>query len=222
MPPLPSPGAVLRCSFSTGDDASIPAGSRVYLSYSGGAPSSGDLSTLATAVSAAWGDHIAVLVSGAESLHNVTIDDLSSDMGEEGVWEGTVAGSRTTAQLIASACAVVNHKIGRKYRGGRPRTYLRCGTVGDLEGTNEWVTGFIDDVTAGWEAFIAEILATTGIGITLSNIVNVSYYNGNRVFTTPTGRARNIPILRETPLVDNVTSSTTATKVGSQRRRLDI
>jgi hypothetical protein len=222
MPELPSPGAVLRVEFNTGANATNPAGSRFFLSYSGGAPSSGDLSSLASDVSSTWGTHIAPLVNSDESLHAVTITDLSSDTGAIGEWTGTVAGSRSGGELIASAAACVNHAIARRYRGGRPRTYLRCGTTAELVGTNEWATSFITAVNTGWAAWIAAVLAESGVGITLENIVNVSWYKGNTVFTTPTGRARNIPTLRGTPVVDNVTGSSTATKIGSQRRRLDI
>lgn len=227
MPPLPSPGPVLRCSFSAGTNASIEASSRVFIGYSGSAPSAGDLETLATAVSSAWGTHIAPQVSSAESLHGVTIIDLSSSSGNIGEWTGTVAGTRSGDELLASACMVLNHKIARRYRGGRPRTYLRCGVFSDLDGTNEWGAGFLSATLSAWEAFIAEVLATTGIGITSLQLLNVGYYDGNLVFTSPSGRARNIPQLRKvagvaTPNVDSITSTAPATKVGSQRRRLDI
>jgi hypothetical protein len=50
----------------------------------------------------------------------------------------------------------------------------------------------------------------------------VSWFSGNTVFITSTGRGRNIPTKRVTPLVDVIVNSTVATKVGSQRKRLDI
>jgi hypothetical protein len=50
--------------------------------------------------------------------------------------------------------------------------------------------------------------------------VNVSYYNGFTVVTNPTtGRARNVPTLRGTPVVDTVTGIVARVQVGSQRRR---
>lgn len=222
MPALPLPGPVLRVTFEQGDDASIEAGSRFYLKYTGSAPSSGDLTTLATDVSAAWGTHMAGQVSSAESLHGVTIVDLASYTGAEGVWTGTVAGVRTGSALPASACAVINHSITRRYRGGRPRTYFRCGVNGDLETNNTWTTSFTGLVLTGWQAFIAEILGESPGDITLTDIVNISYYEGFTVFTSPSGRARNIPTPRTTPVLDNIVNSSVATKVGSQRRRLDL
>lgn len=223
MPGLPSPGNILRVEFKTGDLASIEAGSRFFLSYTGGPPTAGNLNTLASDVSSTWGTHMASMVNASFALHGVVITDLSSDTGAVGEWTGTVDGTRTGGgSLIASAAAVVNHQIDRRYRGGRPRTYVIAGTAADLDGTNEWGSDFLTDMLTAWQAWIAAILAETGIGIALTNIVNVSFYNGNTVFTTPTGRARNIPVARTTPLVNSIVSSSVALKVGSQRRRLDI
>lgn len=224
MPARPSPGNVLQVAFNTGDNATIEAGSRFFLSYSGTAPSAGNLNTLSTAVSTEWGSNLAGNVSTGESLHGVIITDLSSDTGSVGTWEGTVDGTNSGAALIASGCTVVNHEIDRRYRGGRPRTYVRMGVQTDIESghSNIWADSYLTSALTNWEAFIAGILATTGIGISLENIVNVSWYHGNTVFTGPTGRARNIPQLRTTPIVDVIVSSTIAQKIGSQRRRLDI
>lgn len=222
MPERPSPGAVLQVEFKTSTGGSHLGGSRFFLSYTGGAPSSSDLNSLASDVSSAWGTHIAPRVANAEALENVTITDLSSDTANIGTWSGSVAGTNSGGALIASAAALVNHTVARRYRGGRPRTYVRAGTETDLASENQWSTDFLTDMLTAWEGWIAEILAATGIGITLTNIVNVSWYKGNTVFTTPSGRARNIPVLRTTPVVDPITSSTVAVKIGSQRRRLDI
>lgn len=225
MPPLPSPGDILRVEFKTGDLATVEAGSRFFLSYSGTRPVTSDLNTLASDVNTAWDNWIANNVSTLEALHGVIITDLSLDTGAVGEWTGTTDGKHSgTAELIASACAVVNHQISRRYRGGRPRTYVRLGVTDDLASgsTNQWSSATLSSILTNWEGFIAEILALSGFPFALQNIVNVSWFNGNSVFITPTGRGRNIPTKRVTPLVDIINASTVATKVGSQRRRLDI
>ena len=221
MPALPSPGSVLQCQFLAGDNASIEAGSRFFLKYTSAAPSSADLTTLATDISVAWGEHIAGAVMDGESLHGVTVIDLSSDVGNEGIWTGTVAGTREGSALPASACAVVNHSIARRYRGGRPRTYLRAGVEADMATNNTWDSTFLTEVLGAWQAFISQILGDTPGSIVLSDIINVSFYKGFTVFTTPSGRARNIPTPRETPVLDNIVNSSVAVKIGSQRRRLN-
>lgn len=222
MPALAPPGPVIRVGFKISDDASHEAGSSFLLSYTGSAPVAADLTTLAGDVATAWNTHVAGVTYTGEALVQVICTDLSSATGAVGEWTGTHDGSVGGASLPANACAVVNHQIGRRYRGGRPRTYLRCGVQAVMEGTNEWTESFQGDVLAAWEGWIAAILALTGFGFTLQDDVNVSWYSGNRVFTTPSGRARNIPIPRDTPLVDLITGSAVAIKIGSQRRRLDI
>jgi hypothetical protein len=225
MPPLPpvTDPACLRVEFRIADDASIDAGSRFFLSYTGTAPSESDLNTLATAVATIWQTYLAGALASDESLRSVTITDLSSDTGNVGAWEGDFAGTAEHPSNPAGVCMVMNHSVSRRYRGGRPRTYLRTGTAQDLTGTNEWASAALTDTLAAWEAWIAGILATTGIGISLTNIVNVSYYEGFTVFTTPSGRVKNLPTLRTGgPHVDPVTSTTPAAKLGSQRRRLNL
>lgn len=209
-----------------GIDASIEAGSRFFLSYSGGPPNSTDLNTLATDVKNSWNTTVGPQVSTAEALHGVTITDLSSDTGAVGVWEGTESGTYSGgSQLTASVCAVINHQTGVRYRGGHPRTYLRCGVFDTdvVNGTNEWTSTFQGTITSAWQAWIAAILAVSTISITLTNIVNVSWYQGVDT-STPPWRGPGYkypPKLRTTPRVETINGSSCALKLGSQRRRLN-
>jgi hypothetical protein len=220
LPPVDSPSS-LRIEWVTADDASINAGSRIFMSYTGSAPSAADLNSLATAVSTAWSDNIKSSVGGSEALVGVTVTDLATHAGAQGSWSGSIGGT-ATGELPASAAVLVNHQIVRRYRGGRPRTYVRAGTTANLTGTNKWSSGFISGFLTSWQAFVAQILATTGIGISLANIVNVSYYEGFTAFELPSGRYRNISTPRTTPVVDTIIDSSVATKIASQRRRLNL
>lgn len=223
MPALPSPGAVLQVEIRVGDNASIEAGSRFFLSYSGGPPNTTDLNTLATDVANQWETNIAPYVASAESLHGVIITDLSSATGAVGTWTGTKAGSSTGAALPSSGATVINHQISRRYRGGKPKTFLRMGTQDDMNGTNEWGSTYLTNATNEWHDFIAAILAVSTLSITLTNIINVSYYQGfTSVLNPVTGRTKDVAKVRTTPVKDNITNSTAATKIGSQRRRLNL
>jgi hypothetical protein len=226
MPPLAPPGPVIKVAFETNTNAAINAGSRFFMRYSSGVPSGPDLATMAGAVSASWAANVAPIVDATESLVSVSCQDLSSDTGAEGtdtsVQNGTLTGG---APLPASTCAVVNHQIVRHFRGGRPRTYLRCGDddTSHITGTYEWTTTFQGVILGAWEDWIAAILADGPYGgIVLTDIVNVSWYRGNAVIIGSTGRARNVPQRLVPPKVDSVTSSAVARKLGSQRRRLDF
>lgn len=225
MPPLPpvTDPACIKCSVRIADDASIDAGSRFFLSYTSAAPSSGDLATLATGVATAWSTDMAPYTNNNEHLVSVVCQDLSSDTGAEGSWTGSEAGSLDGDQLTSGVCVVFNHQISRKYRGGRPRTYLRCGDKSLLTGTNVWSADAQTELLSSWQAWIAAILATSGTGITLGNIVNISYFESFLPFKTPSGRYKNISQLRVGgPVVDSITGTVVAPKVGSQRRRLNV
>ena len=219
MPALPSPGQVLRVNIGITTQSPVVAGSRFFLSYTGGTPSQGNLETLATAIGTAWASNIAPHVSAGEALTEVAVLDLSSDTGAEGIDTTTRAGGASGSAPPSEVAVQVNHKIGRHYRGGKPKTFMRMGMEADRVSEYQWSTSAQAAFLSAWEAWIAAILATTGIGVTLGNIVNVSYYSGFTVFITPSGRARNIPKVRTTPLVDNITSSTVNQVVAVQRRR---
>lgn len=219
MPPLPSPGSVIRMSWQNLLSPSQYAGSRVYLSYTGGPPSVADFNTLAASISSSWGSSMAPITGINEKLQLIELTDLSSDTGLEQTYTESVAGTLPGDELAGDVCAQVLHVIGRHYRGGRPRTYLRCGVQGSLLSPSQWTSAFQADILAAWQAWIAAILATASMTITLRNIVNVSWYQGFTPFKLPSGRYRNIPNLRAVPVVDTVTSATVPQLVASQRRR---
>lgn len=227
MPPLPSPGAVLKVEFKIGVGGSIEAGSRFFLGYSGDAPNGTDLTTLADLVHTAWATHLAPVTYEAESLHGAIVTDLSSDTGAIGEWTGSEAGTLSASEgLTATTCMVMNHNIPVRYRGGHPRTYLRCGAAGGtwLASANEWEGSFITAVNSAWGAWISELLAISDISITLTNIVNVSWYDGVNMMTPPWRGPgyKYPPKLRDTPRVTAITGTAGAVKLGSQRRRLNL
>lgn len=222
MPPLPSPGLIIRASWSVADESGVPAGSRIYLSYHGSPPTQGAIDGIATGIAAAWATNLAPMVASTDTLNLVECQDLSSDTGLVGAATPSDAGTRSGNAMPASVAANVQHIIGRHYRGGKPKTFVRAGVTADLHATstNTWSAAFISDMLAAWQAYIAEILGISGGN--LSNIVNVSFYNGfTSVLNPVTGRTRDVPKQRDTPLVDVVTDAIVHAKLGSQRRRLN-
>jgi hypothetical protein len=72
-------------------------------------------------------------------------------------------------------------------------------------------------------AFFAALEAAVWSGASSLAQVNVSYYKGFTVVTSPTtGRARNVPTLRSAPVVDAVTAQAVRTSIGTQRRRIQF
>jgi hypothetical protein len=221
VPPLPSPGLVVRASFFTEDESGIPAGSRFYISYHGSPPDQAIVDSMASGIAAAWNTDLAPMVASTDTLTLVEVQDLSSDVGLVGTATATDAGTRSGTALPASVAANIQHVIGRHYRGGKPKTFLRSGVIGDLHAssTNTWSDAFIAAEKTAWQAFVAAVLGISGANF--SNVVNVSYYSGfTSVLNPVTGRTRDVPKQRDTPIVDVITDAVVHARLGSQRRRL--
>jgi hypothetical protein len=219
---VPVAGA-LEVAFTINDTGSIDAGSRFFLAYTGTPPSVGDLNSLSSDTSGYWSATVNAVTRETESLRKVVITDLSADDAARGTWEGDYAGTLSAGDPLPSGTAAcLNHTIARRYRGGKPKTFLRCGDTSYLSGTNEWTTGAATAILTQWQAWIADILAVSDIGITLTNIINISYVDGFTAFETPSGRYKNLPVYRTTPRIDTISDTAVAVKLGSQRRRLNV
>lgn len=211
---------VLKCQFIILQAAGASAFVHVYLRYNGTAPSSTDLNNVAGALSTAWNTNYAPLCSVNYSLTNVNVTDLTSPTSAQGTNAVVHPGTRTGVGLTANDCMLVNQKIARRYRGGKPRQYWPLGVSSDLGNDFVWISAFLTSANTALTGFNNALLAVTWAGATITQIVNVSYFQNFTVKTNPiTGRARNVPTLRPTPVIDPVTNHTINSRVATQRRR---
>lgn len=219
MPALPNVPSVLRCRLHWTDVADVNVWSTIYLQYSGSAPSSSDASNIAVAVANAFGAEVASWGDGVV-LTNVEVTDLSSSSAAQGDAACSFQGTNSSGRLAGGTCVVVGYQIDRRYRGGKPRNYFPWASINDLQNPQSWTAASLASWTSAVGTIFSTILGTTVGGTTLANHVNVSYYEG---FTVEGGtggkRARNVPTLRTTPLVDTVVGRTVLATPGSQRRR---
>jgi hypothetical protein len=218
MPALPTVPNVLKATLQWTVSSDVSVGTGLFFEYSGTAPDNSACLSLAATIFAAWAlpeDHWDV----DTSLVGVKVVDLSSLTGGVGEHAGTVVGA-LTSPLSGATALLVNYQLARRYRGGRPRSYLPWGDATKLGNRQTWDGSFISScTTVVGNAFTACIGATAG-GTTITNHVNVSYYEGFTVQTNPgTGRAKNVPTLRSSPLVNTIAGFSVATRVANQRRR---
>lgn len=219
MPALPSPGKVIRVTlqFTDGSDSNIL--NRVYFSYTGSV-SATDCTSINNTIDTAWGSHMATNITSNVALIGVTTSDLSSATGAEVTTTYNTAGSNAGTKLASGTSIVMQNKLARKYRGGHPRTYLAGMPEAALLNANTWVTATADNALTGWTQVLSAVVGSPPADLGVVAQVNVSYYLGFTVVTNPiSGRARNVPKLRTTPVVDVVQSVGVNLKVGSQRRR---
>lgn len=224
MPALPPAPSVIRIALDFSLTATLKGGSRFFMLYSGGPPSVANLNTLCTDVETAWSSNLNSLMTNEFELTQITARDLTSDTAAAGEWTGSLAGGNSShAAITVDAATLLNLQISRSYRGGKPKMFLPIGTIGDISGDppTTWGNTFISDVDSGWAAFITALKALSGIGCTLTNQVNVSYYAGFASVQNPvTKRWRNIPTPRTgDATIDLITNFSCNPLISQQRRR---
>lgn len=221
MPPLPNVPNVMKIRLIWGVNAPVNVGTNLYWSYTGGPPAAADCTSIAGQVQAAVVSDLVSLLSQNFSLQEVICTDLSSPTGATGLNATGHLGTRVGANVPISSCVLLDHLINRRYRGGKPRSYLPFGVDADLNNQRTWAAALATSVNAGWASFVTAVNAANSGTTVMAAHVNVSYHKGFTVVTSPTtGRARNVPTLRATPVVDTITASTMNLKIGTQRRRL--
>lgn len=218
LPPVPSV-IKLRLHYDVGTDAN--AVTVLHVSYLGPAPTSGAMSTFCTSVDALTAAEWPIYLDTETTYLGNDAVDLSSALGGSGSHGTSVAGTRATTPMGAATCVLVSYPIARRYRGGKPRSYLPWGTAEDLATRNTWSGGAVTAFHTGWSAIQNAISAAFPIGAaTFESFVAVSYYGPpNRTITGSTGRVRTISTTRATPLVDILGTFSVSPKVASQRRR---
>lgn len=220
MPALPAAPGVIKTALSgtfTGGSVWL---TRFFTHYTGTPPTNAQLLTFDAALATAFTTNLKPMCDGAVNLTQIESQDLTSATSAVDTSAVSISGTRTGGNLPDGIAAVVSYEIGRRYRGGHPRGYWPFGTTTDIGAVGNWSAGFVTASNTAINAFYTAVNAAgwTGAG-TLSH-VNVSYYSGFTVITSPTtGRARNVPTLRVAPTVDAITSIITRPSYGSQRRR---
>jgi hypothetical protein len=190
------------------------------MQFPGSEPDVAVLETFAGAVNSLWNANIAPLASTSVELNQCNVTDLSSDSAPAVEVATGLPGTRDGAGLSADASMVASILIPRRYRGGHPRNYWPLGIQSDLEDPQHWTSAFVTACETGIGEFLGEITTSGWPDSGTLNLVNVSYYNGFTAVENPlTGRYRNVPTVRGTPLVDTSTGLRANPYVGSQRRR---
>lgn len=211
---------MLRADFYHDLVSDIKAGSRMFFTYSGGPPSSGQCASLAEQFATGYSDNMAALLSNSYSLEQVLVTDLSSTGAAYGAYSTPVDGGRGGSPLPLNVCALINYAIGRKYRGGKPRGYWPLGVISDLENEQQWSTTFQTEVNSGFGDFVGACQAASDSGVDVQFHYSVGYYSNFTIYYGSGGRAKNRATKLVTPNTDKVTNHALNLTIGSQRRRL--
>lgn len=218
MPPLPSvPNtARVRQEFTLGDGRK---GFCVHhYQWTGGPAASADMVDLATNVRSVYTGFWLPHMDPGLSVGFTDAVDLSNPSGAGGSVIGNNAGGGG-GNSNDSLAVVVKWVIARRYKGGKPKSYL----PGAADMLSLEANGVSTATRNGADTWAVHMLSDPAAGsypnITAPKLVMVSYYSGFHNVTLPSGRQVSRPTLRSTPQIDPITGHTTNLIYGHQRRR---
>jgi len=211
MPPLPAVPGVIKFVIE-GDTPANAWANVLHWSYSGTAPTPGDLNSFCESLYTAWNTNIMPNVVTTAHLLEVNAVDLSSDLGASGVWSASAAGTGADVETSGNLAVLVTKTIPRRYRGGHPRTYVLAGAPADLATASTWNSTLVNAITAAYGEVQTAMIGLTHGATTILTEVCVSYMES--VGTPPVATRRAVP------LVLTVNSAIAQARIGSQRRRI--
>lgn len=204
--PLPAVPGVVKSQFKWTVGTNPAVYSHVFWLYDGLAPTGPQLDTFATAIKTAYDTNLKTMFRANVPLTAVITEDLSTTLTPHGQWLGSVAGTRASGDIPAEVCALLNLRISRRYRGGKPRLYLPAGNSVDAATAMTWSGSFVTAMNAAWTAFHTGVIGLlVGSGHVLDQ-VSISYFNAGG--------------MRSVPFIDGVLSWSTNPLYSSQRRRM--
>jgi hypothetical protein len=223
MTALPPVANVVKLQFQHTIN-NVPVFVHWFLKYSGGAPVPTDMVTYLNSAASAWSADAAPVSHPQVTLTGIVGTDLTTPSSAQAQITTTRGGTRTGGPLTANDCVLLNMKIARRYRGGKPRQYWPWGTDADVADAQHWSAGATAAFGTAWQNFQTALLAAALGPATVQQTVNVSYYQGviTPPLTLPSGRVKNRSKLGPSPpypITDSVTAVSINSRIATQRRR---
>lgn len=206
---LPAADQVVRVAVE-GQQWAQPWANIFHVKVSGGTPGT-NLSSSAVAgvlgiVTSAYQAHLQTQSTNVSSVVQGVATDLTSNTGAQVTIPLSGNGSITGSGMPNNCATCISWLISRRYRGGRPRTYLPPPSINEAADTRHFSNTFATNVQGGASAFLAAVNAgVPATGLTM-DLACVHYYSGRSRLTTP--------------LVDLIIGAAVNTRIDSQRRRL--
>jgi len=210
---------MVRFSFAVGGNTNVIV--RQFWSYTGTPPDDAAATIIAARFHAAASGNFPAVMNQDNSVTAVTVIDLSTAAGGEGTATGDTAGSLTGDPLSAGTALLQSFKIGRRYRGGKPRSYWPFGDSTSLLTPTAWQTAFVSSCTTQLDGYALYVEGFVTGGTTVGVQYNIGYYQGF-VYTAPdpiTHRIKLKPVALLVPNQDPILSYGIDPRPASQRRR---
>lgn len=204
MAPLPPVPGVCKVAL-TGTLDLIPIATVFHMGYQGPPPTGQTLEAAAQETMDQWNAYLIAHMCNTTVYQLATWTDLSSETGAVGVFEQTLTGAASGVAVPNSVQLVVSKAIARRYRGGRPRTYIPGLPSTQLVSQTTWASAFAVTIADAWSTFISGISGSVSVPFTTGEVCVHYVKNG-------------LPL--PAPLVDSTHGATARTLVGTLRRRL--
>lgn len=221
MPPLPAVANVIKSVLHFTISEDTHAVCIAHWAFTGSTNAT-DMNALATGIRSSFHTRFSGDLTNKLSITGVDTIDLTSSTAAVGSDSTVQAFTHTGVPLPAETAILVSMQIQRRYRGGKPRMYIPGAPADALSGgldANKWDAANVANWGTDFLNFTTDVKTTWGT-IVITNLVNVSYFQGFTVVINPiTGRARNVPTLRAVPVVDVIQSFDINPRPASQRRR---
>lgn len=205
MPARPAVPNVLKVEFLWSLDG-LPAANVKYVLYSGTAPTSGACTAIADSLINAWWEPVKAFIPGVYTLEACRVTDLSTDTGAEGTFTAGLTGEDENDSMPVGSAVLVNHTIGRRYRGGHPRTYYPPPGIDGFAQPAAWTSEVVAAYGNAEAAYALEATEFLDSGCQGVYNVNVSYVSDGSA--------------RVDPVVDQIVGSVVSGTCRTQRRRL--
>lgn len=219
MTALPAVPKAVRLDIHYAQDADPNIMNRLHFQYAG-TLNTADAVTWLAAMNTALRTFVGALLNNQLSLYLMELTDLTSNTAPQVSNSTGQVGGDGNPGLSAGVAFVISYEVARRYRGGKPRTYLPGMAAGFLLNPSQWDPTEVTNIVTHWNTFLTACQVTPmGTAIGAITLVNISYYSGFVNHTYPSGRVKAIPQLRVTPLVDTILAIRGNNAPASQRRR---
>lgn len=225
MPTLPSVSNVARVRIFTYDSQTRHQSVNIHhFRWDSGVAAATDMDALADQVAAAYNTlYSTAYISPNSSMDGQDAQDLSNSSGAYGSSVNFNRAGAGSVGTFGNVAACMNWRIGRRYRGGKPKTFIGNLSDSALGSESQFSAGFITALNAWATALYSgsgAVLTHTYPNISGLHLVNVSYFSGYTNYTRSSGRESSRPTLRVSPLVDTIIGANLRTLPSSQRRRM--
>lgn len=213
MPPLPDVPNVIKV-VHTGQIFGQPWAGVSHWRYVmtlGGIPTNAQLLEAMAKFVNSWRDHLRPQISHDCSDISVEGIDLTSPTSAVAVAADGDFGADAGNIISPESCVLVTKTVGRRYRGGHPRTYWPgLAEAWTDEGRRAMFPASVPTLVDAYQAYYDDIppaVTTDGLtGMSSFHEVSVSYHSGGAI--------------RPVPLVDDVLGRTVQPVFATQRRRM--